>query len=52
MTRWTWIFLSWWVLFAMGWLSGYNAHPYEKCSRDYVGDDNIGECVWLKLKGH
>jgi len=34
-----------------GLLIGYNSHPYESCSREHVGGDNIGECVWLKLQG-
>ena len=35
------LFLGLWV--------GYNMHPYESCSREHVGGDSIGECVWLKL---
>lgn len=30
---------------------GYNMHPYEQCSREHVGGDHVGECVWLKLQG-
>ena len=29
---------------------GYKMHPYEQCSREHVGGDHIGECVWLKLQ--
>ena len=30
---------------------GYESHPYESCSREHVGEDYIGECVWLKIHG-
>lgn len=37
------------LLFGL-WL-GYKMHPYEQCSREHVGGDHVGECVWLKLQG-
>jgi len=40
------------VIFLLaGLMIGYESHPYESCSREHVGDDNIGECVWLKTHG-
>ena len=37
------------LFFVAGLVIGYQSHPYESCSREHVGGDNIGECVWLKL---
>lgn len=37
------------IFFIAGLMIGYQSHPYESCSREHVGGDNIGECVWLKL---
>lgn len=37
------------VCFVGGIYTGYYGHPYEACSREHVGGDNVGECVWLKL---
>ena len=38
------------ILFLIaGLMIGYNSHPYESCSREHVGGDHVGECVWLKL---
>ena len=40
------------VLFLIaGLIIGYKSHPYESCSREHVGADNIGECIWLKIHG-
>ena len=39
------------IFFVAGLMIGYKSHPYESCSREHVGGDNIGECVWLKLQG-
>lgn len=36
-------------MLSLGLWLGYKMHPYEQCSREHVGGDNIGECVWLKL---
>lgn len=37
------------LFFIAGLWIGYESHPYEECARQYVGEDYIGECVWLKL---
>lgn len=37
--------------FVFGYHLGYNNHPYQQCARQYVGEENMGECVWLKLHG-
>ena len=37
------------LMFLAGLMIGYRSHPYESCSREHVGGDSIGECVWLKL---
>ena len=37
------------LFFIAGLWIGYESHPYEVCAREYVGGDDIGECVWLKL---
>ena len=38
------------LMFLAGLMIGYQSHPYESCSREHVGGDSIGECVWLKLQ--
>ena len=35
----------------IGMFFGHYTHPYEQCARQHVGDDYVGECVWLKLSG-
>ena len=37
------IILGLWMGMWLTWLT----HPYERCSKQYVGDENILECVWL-----
>ena len=37
------------LMLVLGIFVGYYGHPYESCSRKHVGEDNIGECVWLKM---
>lgn len=41
--------LYFFAVFLLGLWLGYKMHPYEQCSREHVGGDNIGECVWLRL---
>jgi hypothetical protein len=38
-------------MLVLGVLIGYYGHPYEACSRMNVGEDNMGECIWLKMHG-
>lgn len=39
------------LLLVLGIIIGYYGHPYEACSRMNVGEENIGECIWLKMHG-
>ena len=39
------------MFFVAGLMIGYRSHPYESCSREHVGGDHVGECVWLKMQG-